>query len=406
VSPDLDARALDLLLPLVASWTGFDRDAIRPDGVRRAARSLLGAMPFDELLARARDRDPSVAGALEEGIAVGETYFFRQPEHFEHLAGVAGARAAAGATAFRAWSAGCATGEEAYSIAATLAGAAGSSMRAEVLGTDLLGRNVACAEGGSYGAWSFRERCPLLHPVWEGPGRFPGHGEVVLVSRRLRSLTAFSRANLLDPPPFAREPFDAIFCRNVLVYFSADAARAALSNLAAALAPEGVLYLGPMDAGALPPGIVEVGPPGLNVYGLAPRRAPAGSARRAGAAAPRPRSSGAAPPPPSPRPAAAEPIALHLRALALLERDDLAGAEALLVRVQALAPDYLPAALELALLCDRMGTRREAARLMREILARTASLSSEKRIPGPEELAVGYLQASARAYLGAHGGLP
>ncbi|HEY6004679.1 MAG TPA: SAM-dependent methyltransferase, partial [Anaeromyxobacter sp.] len=107
--------------------------------------------------------------------------------------------------------------------------------------------------------------------------------------------------------------------------------------------------------------------------------------------------------PPAP---AAEPIALHLRALTSLERDDLAGAEALLARIRACAPDYLPGALELALLCDRKGTRGEAARLMREILTRTASMPSDERVPGPEELAVGYLQASARAYLEAHGARP
>ncbi|HEY6005420.1 MAG TPA: CheR family methyltransferase, partial [Anaeromyxobacter sp.] len=284
MTPDLDARAVELLLPLVASWTGFHPDAIRRDALRRVARPLLGAMGRDELLARARDREPSVVHALEEGVAVGETYFFRQPEHFQHLAAVAAARAAAGAPAFRAWSAGCATGEEAYSIAATLDGAAGGAMRAEVLGTDLLQRNVRFAGAGAYGPWSFRERCPLLHPVSEGPWRFPGHGEVVEVSRRLRSLTAFSLANLLDPQPRLGEPFDAIFCRNVLVYFSADAARAALSSLVAALAPQGLLYLGPMDSSALPPGMVEAGPAGLNVYALEPPRSrPAAPSRRPGA---------------------------------------------------------------------------------------------------------------------------
>jgi chemotaxis protein methyltransferase CheR len=404
MTPDLDGRALDFLLPLVASWTGFHPDAIRPEALRRVARPLLGAMRPDELLARAWTRDPAVVGALEEGVAVGETYFFRQPDHFHHLAAVVEARAAAGARGFRAWSAGCATGEEAYSIAATLAAAAGGSMQVEVLGTDLLERNVSWARAGAYGPWSFREHCPLLHPVSDGPRRSHGPGEVVEVSRRLRSLTSFSPANLLDPRPPLAEPFDAIFCRNVLVYFSAGAAKAAISSLAAALAPDGVLYLGPMDSGALPEGIVEIGPAGLNVYGLArPRGGPEASRRRPAPAGPRPRASDASPPAQA-APTASEPIALHLRALSMLERDDLAGAEALLTRIQACAPDYLPGALELALLCDRRGTRREAARLMRDILARTASMPSERRVPGPEELAVGFLQASALAWLGAHGG--
>ena len=85
MATDLDDRALQDLLPLVARWTGFHPDAIRPDALRRVARSLAGVDGPGPLLARAADHDPSVIAALAEGITVGETYFFRQPEHFRHL---------------------------------------------------------------------------------------------------------------------------------------------------------------------------------------------------------------------------------------------------------------------------------------------------------------------------------
>jgi chemotaxis protein methyltransferase CheR len=402
VATDLDERALQGLLPLVARWTGFHPDAIRPDALRRVARSLAGVDGAEKLLARAADHDPPVVAALTEGITVGETYFFRQPEHFAHLSRmILEGQLAFRARTVRAWSAGCATGEEAYSLAATLAVAGFADV--EVIGTDILARNVRAAERGEYGSWSIREHCPVLHPITELPGARPEPGETVRVSSWLRRHTTFQVANILDAQPAFAGRFDVILCRNVLIYFSPDSARAALANVAAALAPGGVLYLGPMDASALPPELVEIGPAGLNVYAHSSSRAEARLSPP-----PPPRTSAPstgertaqAPPVPPPTVTISEPIALHLRALTLLDGGDRLGAEALLEQLRSRAPEYLPGKLELALMRDRAGRRTEAANLMREILAVTASLPPEQVVPGPEDLSVGYLQASAGAYLG------
>jgi len=405
VATDLDERTLQDLLPLVARWTGFHPDAIRPDALRRVARSLAGVDGAEQLLARAADHDPPVVAALAAGITVGETYFFRQPEHFQHLGQMLrDGELAFGARTVRAWSAGCATGEEAYSLAATLAAARFPDV--EVIGTDLLERNVRTAERGQYGPWSFRGHCPILHPITEVPGARPGRDETVEISPWLRRHTGFHVANLLDPQPAFAGGFHAILCRNVLIYFSPEAARTALANLAAALAPGGVLYLGPMDAISLPPELVQIGPPGLNIYGRSSGRREARPPRpppaRTSAPSTGERGGSPAVPPAAVPPAVtiSEPIALHLRALHLLDADDRVGAEALLDRLRACAPEYLPGKLELALVRGRAGRRSEAALLMREILAATASLPPEQVVPGPADLSVGYLQASARAYLG------
>ncbi len=402
MATDLDDPALQHLLPLVARWTGFHPDAIRPDALRRVARSLPGVDGAEQLLARAAERDPPVVAALTEGITVGETYFFRQPEHFRHLTQVLlEDHLAFGGRTVRVWSAGCATGEEAYSLAATLAVA--GCHDAEVIGSDLLERNVRAAERGEYGPWSFREHCPILHPITDVQGPRLRQGETVQISRRLRRHTTFRVANLLDPQPAFEGRFDAILCRNVLIYFSPEAARAAIENIAAALAPHGLLYLGPMDSNALPPELVEIGPPGLNIYA---RSSGQRDARRSAAPPVRPSASptsergGRAPSGPPPAVTISEPIALHLRALTLREGGDLVGAEALLEQLRSSVPEYLPGKLELALVRDRAGRRSEAAHLMREILSQTETLAPEQTIPGPEELSVGYLQASARAYLG------
>jgi CheY-like chemotaxis protein/chemotaxis signal transduction protein len=98
---------------------------------------------------------------------------------------------------------GCATGEEAYSIAACLLDLLPVTVQFEVLGTDLLGRNLAAARNGEYGAWSRRPAGPLLHPVFEESG-----GDRVRILAAVREATRFEEHNLLDEPPGV---FDLIF---------------------------------------------------------------------------------------------------------------------------------------------------------------------------------------------------
>ena len=78
-----DDHALDQLIAYAAEWTGFSRDAILPDAVRRAAAGL-GAP--EEVLQRAAARETAVVHALCQAVSVGETFFFRHPEHFRWIA--------------------------------------------------------------------------------------------------------------------------------------------------------------------------------------------------------------------------------------------------------------------------------------------------------------------------------
>ena len=240
-----DDHVLDELIAYASEWTGFSRDAILPEAVRRAAASLGNP---DEVLPRAARRDLEVVHALCQAVSVGETYFFRHPEHFRWLArrflpDLLGD----GRPAIRAWSAGCATGEEAYSIAACLLDLlpAPRAVAVQVLGTDLLARNLAAARKGEYGTWSRRPSGPLLHPVFKDSG----NGRV-RIDQAIREVTGFREHNLLEPPP---GQFDLIFCRNVLVYFSPDAVRTAVRHLSQALAPGGALLFGSMDVSDPPP---------------------------------------------------------------------------------------------------------------------------------------------------------
>jgi chemotaxis protein methyltransferase CheR len=385
----LDQRLLDRLAECAARWTGFSRDAILPDAIRRAARSL-GDSPED-LMVRSAAHDPVLVHALCQAVSVGETFFFRHPDQFRWVVGefvpelIAAKRAGV-----RAWSAGCATGEETYSIAACLLDAMPREASIEVLGTDLLDRNVSAAREGLYGAWSRRPSAPQLHALWrEEPG---GKARI---EERVRRVTRFQLHNLLDRA--TQGPFDLVFCRNVLVYFSPEAVRIAVQHLVDALAPGGAVLFGPMDLPEAPRSLVLTGPPELQIY------------RRPGTPKPRAKARAVkeAPPPPlpiHPKTAPPEPVALHLRALVHIERGEKAVAQRALTDLCAQVPDYVPGILERALLHVRQGERAAAAQLMREVLRRTERLPLDEELPGPEPLPVRFYRESATTFLRGAGG--
>ncbi len=388
--PQLDEHLLDQLTECAARWTGFSRDAILPDAIRRAVLSLR-ADP-EELLSRSAAHDPAVVHALCQAVSVGETFFFRHPEQFRWVAQewipevLAGKR-----SGVRAWSAGCATGEEAYSIAACLLDAMPGPATVEVLGTDLLERNVSAAREGLYGTWSRRPSGPQLHPLY----REQPNGKA-RIEERVRQVTRFQLHNLLEQAPAG--PFDLVFCRNVLVYFSPEAVRAAVRHLVDALAPGGAVLFGPMDLPETPRGLALTGSPELQIY-RRPEAAPP--------ARPRPAKVKETPPPPlppRPRTPPPEPVALHLRALVHIERGEKAVAQRALADLCAQVPDYVPGILERALLHVRQGERAAAAQLMREVLRRTERLPLDEELAGPEPLPVRFYRESAATFLRGAGG--
>jgi chemotaxis methyl-accepting protein methylase len=378
----LDERALEQLIACASAWTGFSRDAILPDAVRRAA-SALGSP--DDVVRRAAQRDLKVVHALCQAVSVGETYFFRHPEHFRWVASsLLPELQAAGARSLRAWSAGCATGEEAYSLAACLLELLPSPWSVEVLGTDLLERNLAAARIGEYGAWSRRPSGPLLHRLFDSGAR-----ERVRIDDRIRAVTTFAGHNLLEESP---GHFDLIFCRNVLVYFSREAVGTAVRHLSRALKPGGALLFGSMDLSEPPPDLVRAGPSELQIY----RRPEVRPAPR-----PAPIRVRQAPPvlPPVPAVRLPEPVALHLRALVHIERGERKRAQQELNDLARQVPEYVPGILERALLHVRLGEKSTATSLMREVLKRTEKLPGDDLLPGPEPLPVSFYRDSAETFL-------
>ncbi|OYU19956.1 MAG: chemotaxis protein [Rhodobacteraceae bacterium PARR1] len=182
--------------------------------------------------------------ALISAITTNVTRFFREPHHFTALAGIApalAARARAGAR-IRLWSAGCSTGQEAFSIAATLLDHDPALDRCDlrILATDIDEEVIETARRGIYDRRSIGpEAPPALHRfLADGP-----EGHQVRIAPKLHALIRFETLNLLEPWPFHGQ-FDIVFCRNVVIYFDPETRHVLWRRLAGRIVAEGRLFLG------------------------------------------------------------------------------------------------------------------------------------------------------------------
>jgi chemotaxis methyl-accepting protein methylase len=189
-------------------------------------------------LERASDQDPLV-GHMLQAASVRETWFFRGHAQLDALVKRLGSR-----SHVRVWSAACATGEEAYSVAALFRRALPHA-RLHVLGTDMNGAALEVARVGRYGRRSFREvGVDALNDV------VVARGELFEVRDEVRRCVELRRFNLVTDPVAPQPPFDVVLCRNVLIYFRAETLPSVMAKLARSLAPGGVLALTPAEHGA------------------------------------------------------------------------------------------------------------------------------------------------------------
>ena len=199
----------------------------------------------DYLASLERSPPPGECDALAEELTVTETYFFRNHEQFDALAAVVlpeRLRRQQDVRRLSLLSAGCASGEEAYSLAMAASQALPESgWRAEVRAADLNPAALAKARRGRYSAWSLRETSPEARKRW-----FTPEGSMMTVREEVRRAVRFDSANLADPRAALWDVggYDVIFCRNVLMYFSADQRRAVIERLTQSLLPGGYLFLG------------------------------------------------------------------------------------------------------------------------------------------------------------------
>ncbi len=241
---DDDAAAFRRLLDKLKAEHRFDLHDYRPASLVRRVRTRMAQVhaPDFDTYGRLLDADDGEAAMLLNTILINVTGFFRDPEAWSALAErvvpALAAHAAASGT-LRVWSAGCSTGEEAYSLVILLTERAPQVLQTDVkvYATDVDVDALATARQALY-------RLEQLKQLPDGyiDRYFSREGSLYRLRRDLRRLCIFGRHNLVDDPPLAR--VDLLICRNVLIYFKTDLQERLLPRFHYALRDDGFLFLG------------------------------------------------------------------------------------------------------------------------------------------------------------------
>jgi chemotaxis protein methyltransferase CheR len=210
---------------------------------RMAARQAATALDYLHLLLYDADRGREW-DALIAVITTNETYFMREERQLRCFQRDILPSLAEAATQrkVRIWSAGCSSGEEAYTIAMLVRETPGFPLsNTEIFATDINARVIQRAKEGIYGENSFRGTDQAFKRRWfeeVSPGHFR-------VADSLRQQVTFGRFNLFDTARYAfLSPFDVIFCRNVIIYFDLEAKVRVIERFHDKLRPGGYLLLG------------------------------------------------------------------------------------------------------------------------------------------------------------------
>lgn len=213
------------------------------EGILNARLNACGLEPASYLAWLHAESETRELEALASLLTVSETFFFRHQQQLD--AGVARllhwARAG-GPTPLRVLSLGCASGEEPYSLAMLLLERwPENPERFEIVAADLNPVALERARRGEFGQWSLRATSQATIARW-----FERQGKTFVLSPVVRDRVRFLPGNIAndDASVFTRGPYHAIFCRNVLMYFTREQYQRAVSRLARALAPGGCLFLG------------------------------------------------------------------------------------------------------------------------------------------------------------------
>jgi chemotaxis protein methyltransferase CheR len=208
----------------------------------RLARRLraLRLASFDDYL-RFLELEPAEWEHCTNALTTNVTAFFREAHHFEVLA--AHVRSTAGdVEPFRVWSAGCSSGEEPYTIAMTLAESM-PDRNFEVVATDIDTQVLAHAHDAIYPLGAVASLAPERQKRFflRGTGRFEGRARV---RAELSAKVTFGRLNLMDRDWPLDGRFDAIFCRNVMIYFDKPTQRRLIERFWERLKPGGLFFAG------------------------------------------------------------------------------------------------------------------------------------------------------------------
>ena len=230
---------------LLSKRLGLSPDLLGTDVIERALNMVFARV-------RPEDRELIATRLLEEGgeewqelvdeVVVPETWFFRHNESFQFLASYVTKkwRPAHRVRSFHMLCVPCASGEEPYSIAMILINAGFEASRIQIDAADVSERLLAKARAATYGKTSFREKFESFRDEY-----FDSCEEGWRVREDVTRLVRFERANLLGLSRFLhRAPYDAIFCRNALIYLDEGSRHEVVSRLRELLDEEGLIFTG------------------------------------------------------------------------------------------------------------------------------------------------------------------
>ena len=242
--PVIAATALKKLLIKVKQQTRIDFSGYKEGTLwrrierRMAARHVTRFEDYQTLV----DANPEELEHLGKDILISVTAFFRNPESFASLRKNFHEvlKTKQPGDEIRVWVPGCATGEEAYSIAILIAEALGTSavqFRIQIFATDLDLNALAVARKGSYAESALADLDPALVQRY-----FQKNGNRLEISRNLRDMVVLARQDIIQDPPFLR--LDLVSCRNLLIYLQNEPQAKVLATFHYGLNPSGLLFLG------------------------------------------------------------------------------------------------------------------------------------------------------------------
>ena len=241
--------SLPQIVALLRETVGLDVASVGANSIERAANRRVranGLRDLSEYAALIR-RSAEELQSLFEAVVVPETFFFRYPESFAGLGRIVGEKFLFGTQKVRVLSVPCSTGEEPYSIAITLLEAGLSLEKFHINAIDINAFSLATAKAGLFGSNSFRGSTLDFRNRY-----FQQCDSGFRISNDLRLSVRFEQANILGERfEIGADPYDFIFCRNLLIYFYPEAQDLVLRKLRQLLTADGLLFVGAAETSLL-----------------------------------------------------------------------------------------------------------------------------------------------------------
>jgi chemotaxis protein methyltransferase WspC len=237
------------IIALLRQTIGLDVASVGLSLIERAVKQRVRANDLRDIsqYAELLQRSQTELQSLVELVVIPETFFFRSPESFTALRQIVGEQFLFGTQKMRALSVACSTGEEPYSIAMTLLDAGLPSEKFQIDAIDISAHLLDIGRLGMFGGNSFRGSDLKFRDQY-----FQKTDAGFRLCERVRNCVKFEQRNVLEGRfRIGGEPYDFIFCRNLLIYFDNEAQRQTLKSLSEFLTADGLLFVGSAETGLL-----------------------------------------------------------------------------------------------------------------------------------------------------------